>query len=121
VLRAEAQPDRDFRVREAVRSSDIYGLGMPAGDTSLPGEGSESDLLHFVIDDADTEVTLLPVFTNPTAMREALIRNPEWQSLSVLQINGGALLDNVDPDVTIVINPWTDLEYQLPPRQGVAG
>jgi hypothetical protein len=59
---------------------------------------------------------LLPVFTSLTTMREALIRNPEWQTLSVLQISGGALLDNVDDDVTIVINPWTDLEYQLLPR-----
>jgi hypothetical protein len=44
-----------------------------------------------------------PVFTNPAAIREALIHNPEWQRLSLLQINSGALLDNVD--VTVVINP----------------
>ena len=116
-LRAEAQSDPEHRVREAVRSADIYVLGQPAGDTSVPGEGTEGDLLHFTRDDdAGAEVDLLPVFTNLTTMREALIRNPEWQTLSVLQISGGALLDNVDDDVTIVINPWTDLEYQLLPR-----
>ena len=120
-LRAEAQSDWEHRVREGVGSANVYALGQPAGDTSVPGHGTASDLLHFTIDDAGAEIVVLPVFTNPTAMREALIRNPEWQTHSVLQINGGALLDNIDDDVTVVINPWTDLEYQLPPRQGGAG
>ena len=121
-LRAEARTDREHRVREAVRSAGIYALGHPAADTSVPGRGTESDLLQFTRDDdAGAEVVLLPVFTNPTAMREALIRNPDWQTYSVLQINGGALLDNVDDDVTIVINPWSDLEYQLLPRRGGGG
>ena len=120
-LRAEPPSYRERRIREAVKSSDIYALGLPAGDTSAPGCGTETDLLHFTIDDAGAEVVMLPVFTNPTAMRAALIRNPEWQTYSVLQINGGTLLDNVDNHVTILINPWTDLEYQLLPRQGGAG
>ncbi len=59
---------------------------------------------------------MLPVFTNLDAMREALISNPEWQQLSVLEVNGSALLANVDDDVTVIINPWADLEYQLPSR-----
>jgi len=117
VLR-QAQAGQENRVREAVRSADIYALGQPAGDTSVPDQGTESNLLFYTIDDdTGAEVVMLPIFTNPAAMREALIRNSEWQTQSILQINGGALLDNAADDVTIVINPWTDLEYQLPPQE----
>jgi hypothetical protein len=35
-------------------------------------------------------------------------------------VQGQALLDHVHPDVFIVINPWSRLEYQLPPT-GHAG
>ena len=106
-------------VRDQFGKTDIYALGQPAGDTSIPGQGTESDLLHFTIDDeTGLEKVLLPVFTRPDIMREALLRNPDWQTLSVLQINGQALLDNVDSDVTIVINPWSRLEFQIPPAPG---
>jgi len=104
-------------VRNAVASAGIYTLGHPAGDTSVPGHGSESDLLHFTIDDeTGTELTLLPVFTNASTLRSALLRNPDWQKLSVLEIHGEALLANIDDEVTVVINPWTDQEFQLPSR-----
>jgi hypothetical protein len=108
-------------VRDQFAKTEIYALGQPAGDTSVPGQGTESDLLHFTIDDEDgTEKVLLPVFTRPDIMREALLRNPDWQTLSVLQINGQALLENVDADVTIVINPWSRLEFQIPPTAPAA-
>ena len=104
-------------VRDQFAKTDIYALGQPAGDTSVPGQGTESDLLHFTIDDAaGVERVMLPVFTRPDIMKEALLRNPEWQTLSVLQIGGSALLENVDDDVTIVINPWSRLEFQIPAR-----
>jgi tetratricopeptide (TPR) repeat protein len=118
VLReAAGRGDWVDRVREAVSSGGVYGLGQPSGDTSVAGHGTESDLLHFIIDNPDGgESTMLPVFTNPVAMRDSLIRNPDWQQLSVLEIDGGALLANVDDDVIVVVNPWSDLEYQLPSR-----
>jgi hypothetical protein len=49
-------------------------------------------------------------------MRSAVLRNPEWASVSVLEVAGGDLFDNVDEDVTIVVNPWSRLEYHLPRR-----
>ena len=106
-------------VKDQFGKSDVYALGHPAGDTSVAGHGTESDLLHFTIDDPEAEgkeKVLLPVFTRPDIMREALIRNPDWQQLSVLQVNGKALLENVDDEVIIVINPWSRLEFQIPAR-----
>jgi hypothetical protein len=38
-------------------------------------------------------------------MREALARNPDWQTLAVVQVQGQGLLEHVDRDVTIVIGP----------------
>lgn len=111
------QEDALASVREQFNKTDIYALGQPAGDTSVPGQGTESDLLHFTIDDdKGGEKVMLPVFTRPDIMRTALLRNPEWQMLSVLQVNGKALLENVDNDVTVVINPWSQLEFQIPSK-----
>lgn len=113
------QPDKATQVRQQFEKTDVYALGYPAGDTSVPGQGTESDLLHFTInDETGTERTMLPVFTRPEVMRDALLRNPEWQTLSVLQVHGKDLLDHVGLDVTVVINPWSSLEFQLLPLAG---
>lgn len=111
------KPDAVSAVKDQFGKTDVYALGQPAGDTSVPGHGTESDLLHFAIDDPNgVERVMLPVFTRPDIMREALMRNPEWQQLSVLQVNGQALLENVDDEVIVVINPWSRLEFQIPSR-----
>lgn len=97
------------------RRSTVVTLGQSAGDVTAEG-GSESDLLHFGADIDGQERVFLPVFTRMPALMAGLAKGgPMWWSLSVLAIEGGALLDNVDPDVTVVINPWTWLEYQIPP------
>jgi tetratricopeptide (TPR) repeat protein len=98
-------------------TSDIYALGSPGGDLSVPGRGTESNLLHFTVDDeTGVEQVLLPVFTQPALMRHALLRNPDWQRLSVLQIGGRALYENAADDATIVVNPWSRLQFALPAR-----
>jgi tetratricopeptide (TPR) repeat protein len=107
-------PDGSKLVLQHFQANDVFGLGDVAAV-----QGTESDLLHFTIGEGTNEHTLLPVFTQPSIMRRALIRNPEWQTLSVLQLSGRALFDNVDDDVAIVINPWSRLEYQLPRRSTI--
>ncbi len=110
------EPDALETVRRAFLASRIYALGRPAGDIE-GNRGSQSDVLHFTIDDpSGAEMTMLPVYTRAEIMRESLLRNPEWQTLGVLEIEASALADNVDPDVAIVINPWSPLEFQFPAR-----
>jgi hypothetical protein len=88
-------------VRELLRKSEVFVIGETAGDTSIPGHGTESNILHFTIDDADgRERTMMPVFTRSDALESAVRRNPDWQDLSVLEVNGGGLLANRDSDVT---------------------
>jgi hypothetical protein len=108
-------PGKLAEVRGVLAASDVYALGGPAGEISVPGQGTESDLLHFTIDANGEDRVMLPVFTQPDILRQTLLRNPDWQSLSVLQINGGDLLSARDPDVTLIINPWSQLEFQIPP------
>ena len=101
-------------VQRLLEQSQMWALGSPAGETTIPGRSTESDLLHFSVDDSDGhERTYLPLFTRLDAMRSALLRNPEWQSLSVLELNGGDVITHRDPDVALVVNPWSDLEWQL--------
>ena len=122
LLRLEAalepgERDREL-VREAIRDTEVYTLGQPVDDVEAPS----SDLLHFTIDSDDgTVLTMLPIFTRGDTLRVALLRNPEWQALSVLEINGRALLDNIDTDVNVVVNPWTSSEFVLERGQGQDG
>ena len=102
-------------IRTALQQSHVYALGESAG-TVEGVVGAESVLLHLTIGEGDDERVILPVFTGIEAIQIALLRNPDWRSLSVLSINGAALIDVVDPDVHIVIDPWTEREFQLPSR-----
>jgi tetratricopeptide (TPR) repeat protein len=115
IVLSEDDTDGIAVILQQFRMEDVFGLGYPAGDISPDGgHGTASDLLHFTIDDeAKGSRVLLPVFTQASIMRRALIRNPDWQNLSVLQVNGGALFDNVDNDVIVIINPWSRLEFEL--------
>ncbi len=64
---------------------------------------------------------MLPVFTRVQLMQDPLLRNPEWQTHQILRISGGSLMANIDPVVTLVINPWSSLEFQLPPAHDQTG
>ncbi len=109
-------PEHMQKIREEFSRSEVFALGMAAGSQTEDGSSTEGDLLHFAIDDEDTgdEKIMFPVFTRPDAIREAVNRNPDWMQLSVLQVKGDDLLEHLEHDVTIVVNPWTDLEYLLP-------
>lgn len=104
-------------VQDLLKRTQVFTLGHPAGDTSVPGHGTESDLLHFTIDEGQgKERVFMPLFTRFDVMKDALLRNPDWQQLSVLETNGGDLIANRDKDVALVVNPWSRrLEWQLPP------
>jgi prevent-host-death family protein len=118
---ASASPDPVAAVRNALTQVDVFAIGSPAGDLSVPGRGTESDIVTYPGDDPGS-VVMMPVFTAVELLRDALIRVSEWQSLSILQVNGQELVHNVDPDVTIVVDPWSDLEFHIPPtgRRAVA-
>jgi hypothetical protein len=103
-------------IRELLKPAMVYVLGKPAGNTSVPGQGTESNILHFRIDDDDgKEQMLAPIFTRADVLRNALMRNPDWQTLAVLEVNGGDLLENLDGDVILVIDPWSRFEFRLLP------
>lgn len=112
---AHGDPEKSSLIRQALAEVHVYALGMPAGDIQAPGVRTESDLLHFTIDDEDGHEAV-PVFTRPEVARVALGRKPDWRSLYVMQISGRELLENIDANVTTIINPWSDLEFRIPPR-----
>jgi hypothetical protein len=98
-----------------LRDAHVYVLGETAGDLSEPGRGTESDILHFVVELDGRDTVMMPLFTNVQTMRDALVRNPDWQDNSILEVDGGELVDHRDRDVTLVVDPWSDLEFQVPP------
>ena len=115
-LASEDAPD-ESAVGTLLSESQILAIGYPAGDTSMPGHGTEADLLHFAIDDeGGNELVMLPIFTNIEFTRDALYRNLEWRVTAVLAIEWQALWENIDDGVIVVVNPWSPLEYQFRPR-----
>jgi prevent-host-death family protein len=113
---AAAAPDPVSAVREALMGVNVFAIGSPARDVLAPGRGTESDIVTYAIEGDDGQRgVMLPVFTRADVLRSALIREPDWQTLAIFQLNGKELVQNVDPDVTIVIDPWSDLEFHVPP------
>jgi len=118
---AEAGFSPQDRVLSVFARSSVIALGTPSGDTSVPRQGTESDLLHFTVDYGlgTKERTILPVWLDPgsDSLRKALRRNREWQRLLVLEVDGGGLVANIDDDendpVMVVIDPWTPSEYKI--------
>ncbi len=110
---------RALELRDDPRA-DIFGLGEPAGvvsETEGGVHGTETELLHFTIDDeSGNELEILPLWSRLDYMREAQLRNPDWQSLHVLEINIGELMANRDRDVIVVFDPWSEHELHKPAR-----
>jgi prevent-host-death family protein len=101
-------------VREALMHVDVFALGSPAEDLASAGKRTVGDFVTYSAADVPDAV-LLPVFTGLDALRSALAHQPEWLSLAVFQLNGRELVQQVDPDLTIVVDPWSELEFSVPP------
>jgi prevent-host-death family protein len=115
IIRSATGTDRVEDVRHALTEIDVLTLGHPAGDTSIPGAGTESEIVTYTDQTGpDQAWNLLPVFTHVDILRSALEHNPEWQTLAVLRIGGKELVENIDPDLVIVVNPGSDLEFRIP-------
>jgi cellulose synthase operon protein C len=115
-LASEDTPD-ESAVDTLLSESQILTVGYPAGETSMPGHGTEANLLHFTIDDKDgNELVMIPIFTNVEFMRDALYRNLEWRVMAALSIEWRPFWENIDDGVIVVVNPWSPLEYQFRPR-----
>jgi hypothetical protein len=103
-------------VLRSLTTSDIYALGRVESDASATGADAKSDLLQFAVEADGKPRFIMPVFTQPEILRQALLRNPDWQTQSVLEMSGSDLLPAIGDDVTVIINPWSDLEYEIPPK-----
>jgi hypothetical protein len=96
-----ADPGADAQIMDALQSSSMCVL---SGD-----DNGEATLLHAVIDGR----LLVPAFTRIEALVEAVQRNPAWAAMSVARVTGAELLEMVDADAGIVLNPWTSLEMDF--------
>ncbi len=101
------------KVREAFKESNVWILG-PKDDSKQ----SDVDILHYTIDDeSGKESVMLPAFTSADALRQALIVNDEWRAQNVLHVQGGELLPLLQADVTVIVDPWTHLEFRFKPSE----
>jgi hypothetical protein len=117
-LEAAIRRGEPTAIRAELAGVDVYALGSVSG-TAEAGQGTESDIIHVAMVDSDGSLlAFVPVFTQFGILGESLLRNPEWQTVDVLKVNGGKLMKGVEPIVTIVINPWSPLEFRLPPPHG---
>lgn len=108
---------RRRRVRRALKQATVSALGYPAGDTSTPGQGSESNLGHETVNSHGRDYEILPIFTRASHLRTALEIHPDWSTMPVLAIVGDPLLGHVHSDVNLVINPWSPVQYILPAKR----
>jgi tetratricopeptide (TPR) repeat protein len=101
-------PAHDDAVRRRVVESQILALGAPDQDT--PGL---VHLLHCTGPVGDTTVAMLPVFTRLEHVETAVQMNPSWQSFQVLQMDGSAVLGDLEEGECLGINVWSGHEFKL--------
>jgi transcriptional regulator with XRE-family HTH domain len=89
-----------------------------------PRRGDDVDdyvqLLHRTLDMPGVhsdQPLILPVFTNIDALQHVFNRWPDVEPLQVVKVDPTDVLDNRDPDVTIICDPWSANEFQIPARK----
>jgi hypothetical protein len=104
----DVDPTKTSRVVNALQRASLLTLGDKVGPT-------QTKLLRYKVDDpAAWGRFFVPAFTREEYLNNAVFHNREWGRLSRLAVRGKDLLDAVG-DATLVLNPYTRLEYGLPP------
>lgn len=114
-LPPESDLDKAIRtetdIEGAFRHAKVLVLGQPAGKELPDGRHEESEIVHFYDEELPPpdgeKPAFVPVFTRPELMRGALLKKPDWQTLSILEVDGNGLLNNLSSDARVILNPWS--------------
>jgi hypothetical protein len=104
-LRYRDRPDAVEAIREMLPNATFLGLG-----SITKAGGTEVTLVHFTTDEGE----YLPLWSDPDALKLASKMNPDWASLTTLILQGISV--SADAAYRIVINPWSEVEFTIPPR-----
>lgn len=104
----DIDPTKTTRVINLLQRVNLLTLGNQVGPT-------QTKLLFYKLDDPmDWGRFFVPAFTRDEYLNNAIFRNREWARLSRLSVRGKGLLEAIG-DATLVLNPYTRLEFRLPP------
>lgn len=118
IRRAARSPHAVEKVRAALMEGEVLTVGSPGADRSAPGKLARGGIVTYSDeDDPSGHAALMPVFTTVEILRSALRSHRAWQTFDVLVVSGRSLVENVDPDVTLVIDPGSDEEFRIPPMK----
>ena len=90
-------------------ASNIIVLGSIEDDGRATGE-AQLDVLHY-LSGADQ---VMPVFTDSQYVDIAVREDPNCAKLKAITVQGTYLLEKVSDSVLVLVNPWSDLEVELP-------
>lgn len=102
------------KVAETLSAADVYVLGQVVPQARTAEHPPQSEVLLLEALDREQKRLLLPVFTQPNVLRHALREHPDWRGQSVLELKGSDLLDARTGDVSLIINPSSRREFELP-------
>ena len=114
-------PDRASAVSRQFAAAELVALGTPAGQSAAPGRAARSDLLCLSGEEGGRPDVVIPVFTRTALLVPALLREPPWRDLPVLTLRGEDLLADLGEDETILIDPWTPLQFRITPAEARPG
>jgi tetratricopeptide (TPR) repeat protein len=107
-------PSGDAAVRQTLLEPGSTVLALGAPTSGYPA--SEAHLLHCDVPVGEETISMIPVFTRIEHIIPAVIMNPTWQDLSVLQMESGVVLGDLEAHEWLGINPWSGKEFKLPPQ-----
>jgi len=82
----------------------------------------DKNILMFLTLESDdgTKRFALPVFTREETVHVALAIQPDWAEQYLVRRDGGELLNIIEDDMNVVINPYTEHEFYIPARDASA-
>lgn len=110
----EETPDAD-EVRDLLGETNVFVLRQD-GAVNAELFAEEHDILHFVSDGPKgAKQIMVPVFTRPDFVQDAFDQIRDWQTLPVLELRGSELLSELEPQLTVAINPCSPpTKFELP-------
>ena len=100
-------PSADDLVRNRLGSVRLLALGRP-------DQWGLAHLLHCTVPVGPSVIPMLPVFTRLEHVIAAVQMNPTWQTLQIVEVEGAAILADLEAHEWLGINPWSGREFKLP-------
>jgi hypothetical protein len=103
------------RVLNSLAALNVYVLGHISQEAAKQAGAAGRQFLQVEAIDEEAKRLLLPVFTQRSVLRSALIGHPDWLEQSVIELKGSEVMRVLTAETWLLIDPWSSREFAVRP------